>query len=87
MKQQSELTSALQHLRKAHQLLESRSVLGVSGQDRQNQLRARVMSIEEELESIREEAELRDDPVARIARGEGSDEDRAQVILYETSSG
>ena len=78
----------LQQARQRHiqQLLDPGSNRNAASEDRERQLRSNLVSIERELESIREEAELRDDPVARIARGKGRAAARKEVILDESRS-
>ena len=78
-----ELLTAPKSLKQIRQTLGSRTVRQVAGKDLQRRLRATLETLEREIEEIAQKAEW-DDPVSRIARGEGTEEDLRQVVLFET---
>ena len=81
-----QLTQAQATLKQIRQMLESTSVLNLAGEDRQRRLKSNLAAVERDLALIQEEAEIRDDPVSRMARGDESQEVRDAVIVYETLS-
>ena len=82
-----QLTQAQATLKQIRLMLESRTILQVAGEDRQRRLKSSLATVERELASIQNEAEIRNDPLLRVARGEPlTDELRQQLDWQETPS-